>query len=29
LRDRAHLAALAQKRLGMHEPEKGQVVELR
>ena len=29
LRDRTHLAALAQKRLGMHEPEKGQVVELR
>jgi cell division protein FtsB len=29
LRDRAHLAELATKRLGMHEPEKGQVVELR
>ena len=29
LRDRAHLATLTQKRLGMHEPEKGQVVELR
>ncbi len=29
LRDRGHLAALAQKRLGMHEPDKGQVVELR
>jgi cell division protein FtsB len=29
LRDRAHLAALAQKRLGMRDPEKGQVVELR
>jgi cell division protein FtsL len=29
LRDRSHLAVLAQKRLGMHDPEKGQVVELR
>jgi cell division protein FtsL len=29
LRDRAHLAELATKRLGMHEPEKGQVVEVR
>ena len=29
LRDRGHLATLTQKRLGMHEPEKGQVVELR
>ena len=29
LRDRSHLAALAEKRLGMHEPGKGQVVELR
>jgi cell division protein FtsL len=29
LRDRAHLAELATKRLGMHEPDKGQVIELR
>lgn len=29
LRDRAHLAELAGKRLGMHDPDKGQVVELR
>ena len=29
LRDRSHLAELATKRLGMHEPDKGQVVELR
>jgi cell division protein FtsL len=29
LSDRAHVAALAAKRLGMREPEKGQVVELR
>jgi len=29
LRDRSHLAELAAKRLGMHEPDKGQVVELR
>ena len=29
LRDRAHLAELATKRLGMRDPDKGQVVELR
>jgi len=29
LRDRTHLAELATKRLGMHEPDKGRVVELR
>jgi len=29
LRDRGHLAELAGKRLGLHEPNKGQVVELR
>jgi cell division protein FtsL len=29
LRDRSHLAEFASKRLGMHEPDKGQVVELR
>jgi cell division protein FtsL len=29
LSDRTHLAELAAKRLGMHEPDKGQVVELR
>ena len=29
LRDRTHLAELASKRLGMHEPDKGRVVELR
>lgn len=29
LRDRSHLAELAAKRLGLREPEKGQVVELR
>jgi cell division protein FtsL len=29
LRDRSHLGELAQKRLGLREPDKGQVVELR
>lgn len=29
LRDRSHLAELVSTRLGMHEPDKGQVVELR
>lgn len=29
LRDRAHLAELAARRLGMRDPDKGQVVELR
>jgi cell division protein FtsL len=29
LRDRSHLAELATKRLGMRDPDKGQVVELR
>jgi cell division protein FtsB len=29
LRDRSHLAELATKRLGLHDPEKGQVVEIR
>ena len=29
LRDRSHLAELAAKRLGMRDPDKGQVVELR